>query len=406
LNSTQQPKSKLVNGTGIGHALCVAMLSVAAQAFCAEQQVEQWGNTHSGEPVQRVTVQNLLGMKLAYIDLGATIVAIVVPDRRGKMQNVVLSLRDLQSYERTERRFGAVMGRYAGRIGNARFSLDGRAVDLIPGSHGTTLHGGPDGYDRRVWQRRDFSDANSLGSIFHLVSPAGDQNFPGRLDLNVTYRLLRRRNELRIEYAATTDAPTVLNLTNHSFFNLAGAGTAGLDSHRFQIDASWFALTDEKKVPLGTVASVAGTPLDFRKPAGLDERLASGSSLLGTPPGIDHSLLFTRWTGRLARVAVIDDTTSGRRMEVSTTEPSLQFNSGNSFDGSEVGSEGIGYRRYDGFAFETQHLPDSPNHPNFPGTALYPGANFRSMTSFRFSIINGRRTKTSGAMRRPAVDRK
>ncbi len=373
-------------------------------------RVDEWGRTKEGERVQRVTLQNECGMRIAYVDWGATIIAISVPDRLGKSQNVVLGLPDLESYERTERRWGAIMGRYAGRIGEARFTLDGRVVNLIPGAHGTTLHGGPNGYDRRVWQRRDFSDRGSLGSVFHLVSPDGDQNFPGRLDVHVIYRLLRHRNELRIEYAAATDAPTVLNLTNHVFFNLAGAGAVGLSTHLFQIDADRFAPTDEKKIPLGAIADVAGTPLDFRKPAGLPDRLANGSTLLGAPPGVDHSLVFTHWTGRLAQVAVVDETTSGRRMQVSTTEPALQFNSGNSFDGSEIGSEGVGYGRYDGFALETQHLPDSPNHPNFPSTVLYPGATFRSVTSYRFSIAGARRVKASAAAQqrsgeRPAPDK-
>ena len=360
----------------IAPVLCIAALGNAAQA--AGLRVENWGSTQAGQSVQRVTLENRLGMRLAYVDLGATIVAVEVPDRRGRLQNVVLSLPDPQSYERAAHKVGGIMGRYAGRIANARFSLDGQVVNLVPGANGTTLHGGPDGYDKRVWQRHDFSDAGSLGSVFHLTSPAGDQQFPGSLEVDVTYRLLRERNEFRIEYAARTDAPTVLNLTNHSYFNLAGAGASGLAGHLFQIDADRYAPTDEKKIPFGTLASVAGTPLDFRKPAGIGERLT---------PGFDHSLVFPHWSGRLAKVALVEETGSGRRMLVSTTEPSLQFNTGNSFDGSEIGSEGIAYRTHDGFALETQHLPDSPNHPDFPGTALYPGQIFHSATSYRFSVM-------------------
>jgi len=390
--------------TGLGRVLFIAMFGVAACARGENLRVEDWGSARAGEKVQRVTLQNERGMKVAYVDWGATIIEIDVPDRQGRSQNVVLGLPDLASYQRSARRWGAIIGRYAGRIGNARYTLDGRVVSLIPGAHGTTLHGGPNGYDRRVWQRRDFADAGSLGSVFHLMSPDGDQNFPGALDVRVTYRLLRRHNELRIEYEAATDAPTVLNLTNHVFFNLAGAGTAGLSTHLFQIDADRFAPTDENKIPLGTIASVAGTPLDFRQPVGLDDRLAGGEALLGAPAGIDHSLLVTRWTGRLAQVAVIAETSSGRRLQIRTTEPTLQFNSGNSFDGSEIGNEGVGYRRYDGFALETQHLPDSPNHPNFPSTTLYPGATFRSVTSYRFSIKNGQRVKTGTVMQHRKVN--
>lgn len=361
-------------------------LGAAGQACGTTSRVEPWGMTQDGKQVARITLENDRGMKLSYIDYGATITSVEVPDRQGKSQNVLLSLPDLIAYERTQRRFAAVLGRYAGRIANARFTLDGKTIQLVPNANGLTIHSDPDGYDKRVWSRRDFADAASVGSVFHLVSPDGDQNFPGRLDVKVTYRLFRTRNEFRIEYSAKTDAPTVINLTNHGYFNLAGAGATGLASHMFKISADRFAETAAKRVPTGNILSVAGTPLDFRRSSSLTGRLASAPALLGDPPGFDHSLLFSRPANGLAPVAVIDETVSGRRMQVWTTEPSVQFNSGNGFDGSEVGSEGLAYQRHDGFAFETQHLPDSPNHPNFPSTVLYPGKIYRSVTSFRFSI--------------------
>lgn len=325
-------------------------------------------------------------MKVSYLDYGATITSIEAPDRNGNFRNIVLSLPDIGALEKTSRRFGGVIGRYAGRIGGAKFPLDGRDVLLIPGNNGATLHGGPNGYDRRIWTRQDFADATSLGSVFHLTSPDGDQNFPGGLDIKVKYSLLRKRNEFRIEYSATSDAATVVNLTNHAFFNLAGAGQAGLTTHRFQILADRYAETNEKRIPTGALPGVSGTPLDFRKGSGITERLTASSALLGNPPGFDHSLLFTRATGSLSLVATIDESTSGRRMEVRTTEPSVQFNSGNGFDGTETGSEGRAYQRFDGFAFETQHLPDSPNHANFPSTTLRPGERYRSVTTFSFSV--------------------
>jgi aldose 1-epimerase len=362
--------------------LAVLLLAGAAPAVAGIQAVD-WGVTRAGQPVGRVTLENQRGMRVSYIDYGATLTAIEVPDRTGKRGNVVLSLPSLASYEATQRRFGAVMGRYAGRIGNARFALDGREIALVPNAKGTALHGDPDGYDKRVWQRRDFADSASIGSVFRLVSADGDQNFPGRVEISVTYRLLRRRNEFRIEYAASADAPTVINLTNHAFFNLAGAGSSGLAMHRFAISADRYAQTDAKRVPTGALAPVAGSALDFRRPARLTPRLQA-SALLGDPPGFDHSLVFRDGRGALALVAVIDETGSGRRMQVRTTEPSVQFNSGNGFDGSEMGSEGVAYQRYDGFAFETQHLPDSPNHANFPSTRLAPDTPFRSVTTYRF----------------------
>jgi aldose 1-epimerase len=363
-------------------------LALAAQAVAADRpapQVQAWGVTRGGQPVQRVQLRNAHGMEVACIDYGATLTAIVVPDARGHRDNVVLSLPSLAAYEDNRRRYGAEIGRYAGRIGGARFMLDGREIQLQPNAKGVYLHADPEGYDRRVWQRHDFSEARSLGSVYEMDSPDGDQHFPGHLRLRVVYRLMRDRNELRIEYSATTDAPTVLNPTNHAFFNLAGAGRAGLDGHRFRIEADRYAVTDALRIPTGELAPVQGTPLDFRQPASAAERILAADPLLGNPAGFDHSLVFIRQDGRLRPVLQVEERGSGRRLQVWTTEPSVQFNSGNGFDGSETGSEGVAYPRYAGFAFETQHLPDSPNHPQFPSTRLDPGRVFSSVTVYRFS---------------------
>ena len=264
---------------------------------------------------------------------------------------------------------------------------------LMPNRNGTAIHGDPNGLDKRVWSRTDFADRESLGSVYKLVSPDGDQGMPGRMEIAVTYRLMRARDEFRIEYAARSDAPTVVNLTNHAYFNLSGAGSSGMDGHRFMIDAGRYVAADGKKVPTGELPSVAGTPLDFRQPASASARLAGAAAggLWGTPPGYDHGFVFSKPQGRLARVAVIEDLSSGRRMEVSTSEPSVQFFTANSFDGVEMGGEGRAYQRYDGFAFETQHLADSPNQPEFPSTTLRPEKEFRSLTVFSFSRTSGRR---------------
>jgi aldose 1-epimerase len=362
-------------------------LLASSSVLAASTQAVPWGNMPDGTRVELVTLTNDRGMRVSYVDLGATLTVLEVPDRHGKPGNILLGLPDLAAYQRTRRRFAAVMGRYAGRIGGARFTLDGRTFTLPANANGVALHSDPDGFDRRVWQRKDFSDATSVGSIFSLDSPDGDQGLPGRVTVKVTYRLMRASNEFRIDYEAETTAPTVLNLTNHAFFNLAGAGTAGLGTHRFQIDADRFAETDAKRVPTGTFSSVNGTPLDFRKPASIASRLAIASPWLGDPPGFDHSLLFSGADGTLRLMATIDESTSGRRMQVLTTEPSVQFNSGNGFDGTEMGAEGRAYLRHDGFAFETQHLPDSPNHAHFPTAVVRPGTPFRSTTIFRFSTV-------------------
>ena len=365
--------------------LPVALLVTAGQAGSTGIAVQPYGTIAGGAAVEQVTLTNDRGMTVGLIDYGATLVSATVADRAGRRRNVVLDLPDLAAYQRSTRKWGAIIGRYAGRIGGARYTLDGKTVPLQPNLRGLTIHGGPPGYEQRLWQRRDFADSASIGVVYTLVSPDGDQAFPGKLTLHVTYRLLRDSDEFRIEYEAVTDAPTVVNFTNHAYFNLAGAGSHGIDTHRFRIAADRYAVTDANRVPTGELASVAGTLLDFRQPASAAERLKTPSALLGDPPGFDHSVVFAKPAGRLAVVAVVDETASGRRMEIATTEPSAQFYTANAFDGKEVGSSGTAYQRHDGFAFETQHLPDSPNQPAFPTTVLRPGKVFRSVTSFSFS---------------------
>jgi aldose 1-epimerase len=363
--------------------LLLAALLLAASSASAGIAVQPFGHTRAGQPVEQVRLENDKGMAFSSISYGAIITGITLPGHYGKRSNIILSLPDVAAYENSTRRFGGVMGRYAGRIGNARFSLQGKVIELVPNAKGTALHGDPDGYDKRVWQGREFADAGSLGVIYRLVSPDGDQKFPGRVEIEVTYRLLRKRNELQVDYRATSDAPTVINLTNHAYFNLAGASFGKLDTHRFQIMAARYAHTDAKKVPVGQLLPVADTALDFRQAARLMPRLHP-SALLGEPPGVDHSLVFADNTRVLTLVARIEETTTGRKMEVRTTEPSAQFNSGSGFDGSTMGADGLAYPRHAGFAFETQHLSDSPNHPEFPTTELLPGQVFRSRTTFRF----------------------
>ncbi len=345
--------------------------------------VTPFGQTRAGVPVEQVRLENDKGMAFSSIDFGATITSITLPGRKGQRSNIVLGLPDVAAYENSPRRFGGVIGRYAGRIGNARFTLNGKLIELVPNARGLAVHGDPDPYDKRVWQRREFADAASIGVRYRLVSPDGDQGMPGTLEVELTYRLLRKRNELHIEYRAKTDAPTVINLTNHAYFNLAGASSGGLDTHRFQILAERYAVHDAKKVPLGPLLPVAGTALDFRKPGKLMPRLQA-STLLGDPPGFDHALVFADRVRPLTLVARIDEATSGRTMEIRTTEPSVLFNSGSGFDGKTMGADSLAYQRYAGFAFETQHLPDSPNQPLFPSTVLVPGQIYQSRTTLRF----------------------
>jgi aldose 1-epimerase len=353
----------------------------------ASVQIEPFGATARGEAVSRVTLANDRNMRVGVISYGATLTTIEVADRTGKVKNVVLSLPNMASYERTQRRWGGIIGRYAGRIAGAQFTLDGVTHRLEPGRNGVTLHGGANGYDKRVWAVRTASSARSVAAIFTLLSPDGDQGFPGALRLEVTYRLMRTTNEMRIEYRATTSVPTVVNLTNHAFFNLAGAGNGTILDHDLTVLADLYAPTDTIKIPLGRLLSVRDTPLDFRQPRRIAQSLDLSSPLLAPSQGFDHSYVFGTRSWRRARpIAVAYDPSSGRRMTITTTEPGLQFNTGNGFNGTEIGSEGVAYPIYAGLALETQHLPNSPNKPSFPSTRFDPGKPFFSQTTYRFSI--------------------
>lgn len=357
--------------------------------MATDNRPQNWGQTTKGEAVVRHCLQNSLGMRACFINYGATITTLAVPDQHGKLANIILSLPDLPAYLKTRHRHAAIIGRYAGRIARAEFRLNDELIKLPANEKGIALHGDPDGFDKRVWQYQDISAADSTGVRYTLSSPEGDQGMPGQIEVSVSYSLMKTSNELRMDYSAHSPASsktTVTNLTNHAYFNLAGAGSRGLDTHVFQILADRYTETDAKRIPTGRILPVSATPLDLRQPTTISQHLMQASALLGNPPGYDHSLLFTDWDQGLKLVASISESTSGRQMDVYTTEPSVQFNSGNGFDGSELASEGRAYLRHDGFAFETQHLPDSPNHPEFPSTVLKPGQTCTSTTSLRFSL--------------------
>ncbi len=367
-------------------ALTLLLILAPTPAFAARIETSSFGKTAEGVPVERVVMTNDRGMRVALIAYGATVTEIAVPDRDGTIRNVVLSLPDMPAYERSARRWGGIIGRYAGRIADASFRLDGVVHRLEPGRNGVTLHGGSDGYDKRIWSVATREDARSLATIFTLVSPDRDQGFPGTLTVQVTYRLLRRSNVLAIDYRATTTASTPFNPTNHMFLNLAGAGNGSIASHRLRIPADLYAETDARKIPSGRLAPVAGTPLDFRRARRIAPAADSRHPLLAPSNGFDHSYAIGPASSSKPRtVAVLDDPGSGRRLAITSTEPSLQLNSGNGFDGSEIGSEGVAYAIYAGVALETQHLSDSPNQPSFPSTIVRPGRPFFSTTEYRFS---------------------
>jgi aldose 1-epimerase len=364
----------------------ISSLSFSMQANNEFLSIRPYGTTATGELVQEVTLINYLGMKIKYIDYACTITQINVLDKNGNFDNVVLNLPDLQSHLKTNRRFAAIIGRYAGRIHGGHYWLNGVSHSLPTNANGAALHGDPNGFDRRVWQRKDFIKKQSVGSVFTLQSPNGDQGHPGNVTVKVTYELLKHKNEFRISYHASTDEATVMTLTNHAYFNLAGAGNHGLFSHRFQIDAEHFVETDSRKLPTGRILPVLATPLDMTSPMDVTPNLAVASEIMGDPPGYDHTMVLTKFDGKLRQAASVQELDSGRTLIIKTTEPAIQFNTGNGFDRSEIGGEGIAYDKFDGFAMETFHFPDSPNHANFPSTMITPEHPLNSKTIFIFGV--------------------
>jgi aldose 1-epimerase len=330
------------------------------------------------------TLRNAGGATVRFLDYGGVVTAIEVPDKAGRLGNVVLAYGSPADYPRLNHKngFGAIIGRYAGRIAHARFTLDGKEVRLTPNLPPHALHGGAPGFDKRRWTvRRLGRDAAEL----RLTSPDGDQGFPGRLTLSVTYRLLPD-NALRIDYAAETSRPTVLNLTNHSYFNLSGSGYVG--PQRLRIAATRWVETDEVGIPTGRVTPVAGTPLDFREERAIGERIEAKGPPMAGPGGYNHAWVFDQpaAAGRPRPVLWMRDPGSGRTLTVETTEPSVQLYTGDYFDGKDLDAAGRQIRARDGIAIETQGFADAPNHPNFPSTRLDPGKTFRSTTIYRFGV--------------------
>lgn len=350
----------------------------------ADLSKRPYGTTAAGLPVDEYTLTNSRGASVTVITYGGIITALRVPDRTGALANVVLGFNQLSDYEAQKNYFGAIIGRYGNRIAQGRFTLDGREY-TIPMNDGTnSLHGGLKGFDRRVWAAEPALDAGVVSLKLTYLSPDGEEGYPGNLAVTVTYTLADD-NALRIDYYATTDAPTPVNLTNHSYFNLAGSGSGDVYDHVLQIKAERCTPVNAALIPTGELAPVAGTPLDFRAPKRIGSGVRSGAAQMVLAHGYDHNFVLD---ARAADVpaARLSESTSGRVMEVLTSEPALQFYSGNFLDGTLVGAEGVTYRQGDGLCLETQHYPDSPNHADFPTTTLRPGATYRSTTTYRFSV--------------------
>jgi aldose 1-epimerase len=350
-------------------------------------QVAPFGKTKDGDPVSSFKLTNQKGMEAEVISFGAALVSLKVPDRNGKLADIVLGYDDLAGYVNDKDFFGATIGRYGNRIAAGKFDLDGVTYNLPKNNGPNTLHGGTIGFNKHVWTGTDLSSSEAQVLQLTYTSPDGDQGFPGNLKVTVTYTLPRDRNELRIDYLATTDKDTVVNLTNHSYFNLTGSPTQEIVNHQLTLHALQYTPVDATLIPTGEVRSVNGNPFDFRKSTAIGARINQDDEQLKFGKGYDHNwVLETPATpGHLHPAAEVFEPTSGRVLEVLTTEPGIQFYSGNFLDGTVKGKGGQLYAHRTGFCLETQHFPDSPNHPNFPSTTLKPGQTYRSTTVFRFS---------------------
>jgi len=342
-----------------------------------------FGQTPDGEAVESFTLTNAHGIELRAISYGGIIVSLRVPDRDGRRDDVVLGHDDLAGYLAKPSFFGALVGRYGNRIAGGRFTLDGRTYTLATNNGPNHLHGGVRGFDKRVWKAQPFERPGTAGLVLTRTSPDGEEGYPGNLAVRVTYTLTDR-DEVGFEYFATTDKPTVVNLTQHSYFNLAGDGKRDVLGHELMIDADRFTPVDKTLIPTGVLAAVAGTPFDFRKPAAIGARIGADDEQIRNGGGYDHNFVLNgRGEGRAPVIRVFEPTT-GRTMDIATTEPGVQFYSGNFLDGSVTGKAGHVYGKRYGFCLETQHFPDSPNHPGFPSTVLRPGKEYRSKTVLKF----------------------
>jgi aldose 1-epimerase len=335
----------------------------------------------NGKSVGMYTLTNANNVRVDITNYGATIVRLYVPDRNGKLEDIVLGYDSLAGYYQGKSYFGTIVGRYANRIANAKFALDGKEYKLAANNGMNTLHGGLKGFDKVVWDAAQ----DGSGVTFTYTSKDGEEGYPGNLTVSVRYEL-NNANELNIQYRAETDKTTVLNLSNHSYFNLDGQGKGNILSHELTLHADAFTPVDSTLIPTGEMKKVSGTPFDFTSPHPIGERVNDTADMqIRYGLGYDHNFVLKGENGKMKPAASVYSPASGRTLEVETTEPGIQFYCGNFLDGSEKGKGSVYQHRY-GFCLETQHFPDSPNQPSFPTTVLKPGEEFRSATIFRFGV--------------------
>lgn len=366
----------------------ISALTLLSAASClADAKHSVFGTTSTGETVDAYVLTNDNGASVRLVSLGALIDQINVPDRAGNFSNVVVALPDLAAYE-SSGSFNRTVGRYANRIAGGKITLDGVDYELPVNDNGIIIHGGPGAFGRKNWSSEIVPAADGDAVRFSLLSPDGDAGFPGNLNVTVTYTL-DNNNALHIDYTATTDKTTVVNLTNHTYFNLAGDSSRDVYDHLMQVYANEYTPADERSVPTGEYASVIGTPFDLRELTKIGDRINSSHPQMLYASGYDHNFVLSREARAEPELAIrLIDPDTGRQMDTLTTEPGVQIFTANGFDGSRLNATGTTLRQSYGIALETQHFPDSPNKPQFPSTELRPGEEFRSTTIYAFSIAD------------------
>jgi len=359
-------------------ALGLTGLAGAGEGHGVKVTQGTFGETAEGEEVRSWTLENGAGMKAVLINYGATLVRLDVPDKNGDLANVVLGCDTMACYETQSPYFGCIVGRYANRIAKGRFSLDGKEYELALNDAPNTLHGGDKGFDKVLWEGAEaVGREDAAGVVFRYTSADGEEGYPGKLDVVVTY-WLTKGNALEVDYEAVTDQATVVNLTHHSYFNLAGQGKGTILDHELVINADYYTRADETFIPTGEIGPVAGTPLDFRSSARIGARIDEVEG------GYDLNYVLNGPVGWLSFAARVQDPASGRYMEIHTTEPGIQFYTGNFLDGSITGTDGQVYEKHYGFCLETQRFPDTPNHAQFPSATLRPGETYRHTIVHQF----------------------
>lgn len=371
-------------------ALLTAMLfgiSIISSTANAKPSVvkKSFGRTADGQKVDIYTLTNTSGAEARIINYGGTVVSLKIPDRNGKLGNIVLGYDSLEDYEKHNAFFGALIGRYGNRIAKARFSLGGKEYNLAANNGPNHLHGGPKGFHRVVWSGRSSTNADGASLALTYLSRDGEEGYPGNLNIKAVYTLTER-NELKLDYSATTDKDTVVNLTHHSYFNLAGAGGGTILDHELTLNADRFTPTDDTSIPTGELRPVKGTPFDFTSPTRIGSRIGQPDEQLKFARGYDHNWVLNKKKAELSLATSVFEPVTGRVMEVLTTEPGIQFYSGNFLDASMKGKNGQDYPLRSGFCLEAQHFPDSPNRPDFPSTVLKGGETYSQTTIYRFSV--------------------